>query len=147
MSERKSKTGFTKLASSQNSPYPNLSRATPLLLLVTYFLRTLPDITYLLAPLEHAGDIWSFDSCHHRPPGHYRRTQSTCAPSTYGGTGPRTSIRIIIFLEYEASVTVTEPLLQSIVAQDHQPPDAADTQSAKSQAGAKKNEVLKDVKR
>ena len=46
-------------------------------------------------------------------------------------------------LEYEASVTVTEPLVQRIVAQDHQPPDAADMQSTKSQAGATKNEVLK----
>ena len=46
-------------------------------------------------------------------------------------------------LEYEASVTVTEPLVQRIVAQDHQIPDAADMQSAKSQAGAKKNEILK----
>ena len=46
-------------------------------------------------------------------------------------------------LEYEASITVTEPLVQRIFAQDHQPRDAADMQSAKSQAGAKKNEVLK----
>ena len=46
-------------------------------------------------------------------------------------------------LEYEASVTVTEPLVQRIVAQEHQPSDAADMQSTKSQAGAKKNEFLK----
>ena len=42
-------------------------------------------------------------------------------------------------LEYEASVTVTEPLVQRTVAQDHQSPDAADMQSAKSRAGAEKN--------
>ena len=46
-------------------------------------------------------------------------------------------------LEYEASVTVTEPLVQRIVAQNHQPPDAADMRSAISHAGAKKNEFLK----
>ena len=45
-----------------------------------------------------------------------------------------------------ANLTVTDPLVQRIVAQDHQPPDAADTQSAKSQASAKKNEVLKGCK-
>ena len=47
-------------------------------------------------------------------------------------------------LEYEASIIVTEPLVQRIVAQDHQPPDAVDVRSAISHAREKKNEVLKE---
>ncbi|KAL9982371.1 hypothetical protein ACROYT_G004404 [Oculina patagonica] len=37
----------------------------------------------------------------------------------------------------------SKPLVQRIVAQNHQPPDAADMRSAISHAGAKKNEFLK----
>ena len=65
--------------------------------------------------------------------------QSTRASSTYGGLGLAKPSELSS-LEYEASVTVTE---QHIVAHNYQLPDAVDMQSSKSQAGAKKNEVLK----
>ena len=107
----------------------------------TYCLRTLPDITDLLAPLEHAiSEVLIPAITDHRVTTEERNLLAL--PVRIGGLGlanPSESSS----LEYEASVTVTEPLVQRIVAQDHQPPDAADMQSAKSQAGAKKNEDLK----
>ncbi|PFX17909.1 hypothetical protein AWC38_SpisGene17749 [Stylophora pistillata] len=47
-------------------------------------------------------------------------------------------------IEYEASVTVTKALVTRIVTQDHLPPDAADTRSAKLHE-AKKIELLKET--
>ncbi|KAL9959428.1 hypothetical protein ACROYT_G032751 [Oculina patagonica] len=107
----------------------------------TYFLRTLPDITDLLAPLERAiTEVLIPAITDHQVSTDERSLLAL--PVRMGGLGlanPSESSS----LEYEASVTVTEPLVQRIVAQNHQPPDAADMRSAISHAGAKKNEFLK----
>ena len=137
MSERKSKTGFTKLASSQKSPYPSSIELRRIYCWSAAPLDVLPeDNPRYHRPTCATGtcDVWSFDSCHQRPPRHYRRMQSTRASSTYGGLGLAKPSELSS-LEYEASVTVTE---QHIVAHNYQLPDAVDMQSSKSQAGAKK---------
>ena len=107
----------------------------------TYCLRTLPDITDLLAPLERViSEVLIPAITDHRVITEKRNLLAL--PVRMGGLGfanPSESSS----LEYEASVSVTEPLVQRIIAQDHQPPDATDMQSAKSHARAKKNEVLK----
>ena len=107
----------------------------------TYSLRTLPDITDLLAPLERAiTEVLIPAITDHQVSADERSLLAL--PVRMGGLGlenPSESSS----LEYEASVTVTEPLVQRIVAQNHQPPDAADMRSAISHMGAKKNEFLK----
>ena len=107
----------------------------------TYSLRTLPDITDLLAPLERAiTEVLIPAITDHQVSTDERSLLAL--PVRMGGLGlanPSESSS----LEYEVSVTVTEPLVQRIVAQNHQPPDVADMRSAISHTGAKKNEFLK----
>ena len=108
----------------------------------TYFLRTLPDITDLLTPLERAiTEVLIPAMTDHQVSTEERSLLAL--PARMGGLGlanPSESSS----LEYEASIIVTEPLVQRIVAQDHQPPDAVDVRSAISHARAKKNELLKE---
>lgn len=109
----------------------------------TYFLRTLPDITDLLEPLERAlTEVLIPAITEHQVTTDERGLLAL--PVRMGGLGianPTESSS----LEYQASVTITEPLVKRIVTQNHQPPDEADMRSAKLQAGARKNELLKET--
>ncbi|PFX29938.1 hypothetical protein AWC38_SpisGene5265 [Stylophora pistillata] len=61
-----------------------------------------------------------------------------------GGLGIANTVKLAS-QEYEVSVTVTGPLTQRIIHQDHHTPDEADNNAAKSQAIAtKKREALKE---
>ena len=64
-------------------------------------------------------------------------------PVRLGGLGIANPVELAS-QEYEVLVTVTGPLTQRIIHQDHHTPDEADNNVAKSQAIAKKREALKE---
>ena len=106
----------------------------------TYFLRTLPDITELLEPLERAISKLLIPSItDHQVTANDRVLLSL--PVRMGGLGfenPQQSSP----LEYESSVAVTEPLVECIIAQSHQPPEEADMRSRSLKTRTKKMEML-----
>ena len=108
----------------------------------TYFLRTLPNITNLLEPLERAiTGVLIPALTDHQVTGDERALLAL--PVRIGGLGLANPVESSP-LEYEASIAATGPLVQRIVTQEHQPPDQADMLAAKEQARSKKNQLQKE---
>ena len=91
----------------------------------TYFLRTLPDINTLLEPLEHALAEVLIPSITERNPSRTGSLRATSAVWRFGGLGFLNLVENA-GSEYKASVSVTAPLVNQIVAQAHEPADEAD---------------------
>ena len=105
----------------------------------TYFLRTLPDIDTLLEPLVRALAEVLIPSI----------TERNCSPAErdllelpvrLGGLGFLNPVENA-GSEYKASVSVTTPLVNQIVAQAHKPADEADMNELRRRMRREKEEV------
>lgn len=109
----------------------------------TYFIRTLPDITDLLEPLERAiTDLLIPAITDHQVTTDER--DLLALPIRMGGLGISNPAGTSS-AEYQASITVTDPLVQRIINQEHQPPEKVDVHSALIEARTKKNEQFKET--
>ena len=106
----------------------------------TYFLRTLPDITDLLEPLERAITEFLIPAITDHAITEAER-ELLALPVCMGGLGlidpARASPK-----EYEASVRVTGPIVRQILEQVHQTPDASEIRTLQISTRNKKDECM-----
>ena len=93
----------------------------------TYFLRTLPDISELLKPLERAINEVLIPAVTDHTVTKVERNFPGL-PVGVGGLGFTDPV-VTSSSEYEASIKVTNPLVRQIVEQEDQPPDASEIQT------------------
>ena len=106
----------------------------------TYFLRTLPDIDTLLEPLERAIAEVLIPSITERNCSSTERDllELPCGWVDWGFYPVENAGS-----EYKASVSVTAPLVNQIVAQAHEPTDEADVNDLRRRMRREKEEVLR----
>ena len=106
----------------------------------TYFLRTLPDIADLLEPLERAITNALIPAITVRTITEAER-ELLALPVSMGGLGVIDPARASP-TEYEASVSVTDPLVRQIVEQVHQSPDESEIRTLQLSARKEKDESI-----
>ena len=106
----------------------------------TYFLRTLPDITDLLEPLERAISEVLIPAITSHATTETER-ELLALPVRLGGLGLIDPVRASR-KEYEASDRVTSPLVRQIVEQVHQTPDVSEVKTLQISARKEKDECM-----
>ena len=106
----------------------------------TYFLRTLPDITELLEPLERAINGVLKPAVTDHTVTKVKR-DLLGLPVRAGGLGFTDPV-VTSSSEYEASVKVTNPVVRQIVDQEHQPPHASEIRTLQLSARKQKHDCL-----
>ena len=108
----------------------------------TYFLRTLPDISDLLEPLERALSDVFIPAVAGKTVSEVER-DLLALPVRLGGLGIIDPVQASSS-EYEASVNVTGPLVSNIMEQVHQPPDTMEVRTRQLCARKQKDDHLKE---